>query len=130
MFMEFLGQESDIGTFDRNPNTKKNFFDENKNSNILVLEQWRKNAVNCIVLISRKSTKITKPTKMITKYGLNALTTRILRIIYYLHTFTHYTKSFILTRSILEVPITDRVPSPGLSLFIASTTQVPKITIS
>ena len=54
-------------TFDRNPNTKKNFFDENKNWNILVLEQWRKNAVNCIVLISRKSTntKITKPTKMI-----------------------------------------------------------------
>ena len=41
---------------DRNPNTKKNFSDENKNWNILVLEQWRKNAVNCIVLISRKST--------------------------------------------------------------------------
>ena len=38
------------------PEHEEELFDENKNWNILVLEQWRKNAVNCIVLISRKST--------------------------------------------------------------------------
>ena len=58
VFMEFLGQESDRDERSHwsEPEHEEELLDENKNWNILVLEQWRKNAVNCIVLISRKST--------------------------------------------------------------------------